>query len=155
MNRILPKLKRRCIRCKFHNFWPMDSSTWAENKIIFWHFLGYYADFSGFLGRNSLKDPRNFSTLAVSKILAAAFSLPNFTIIGAQNRPYGATNQKTPTKRNFDTGLSAGNNTHLTLFSSFRFQFSCKIFFTRNSPRDENALSWRRISSYLFTYAYP
>jgi len=72
----------------------MDSSTWGENKIIFWHFLGYYADFSGFLGRNSRKDPRNFSTLAVSKILAAAFSLPNFTIIGTQNRPYGATNQK-------------------------------------------------------------
>ena len=50
----------------------MDSSTWGENKIIFWHFLGYYADFSGFLGRNSRKDPRNFSTLAVSKNLFPA-----------------------------------------------------------------------------------
>jgi len=64
----------------------------------FWHFLGYYAVVWRFLGRNSRNDTQKFSKLAVSKILGAASSLPNLTIIGAHSRPYGATNQKRPTK---------------------------------------------------------
>jgi len=49
--------------------------------------------------------PENFSF--GSKILGTASSLPNLTIIGAESRPYGETNQKT-NKSNFNTGLSAG-----------------------------------------------
>jgi len=65
--------------------------------------------FMFFLGRNSPNDPQNFSTLAVSKMLAASSFLPNLTIIGAQSHPCGAKEPKKANKSNFNIGLSAGN----------------------------------------------
>ena len=76
---------------------------------IFMAFSRLFSLFSGFLGRNSPNDPGKFSTLAVSKMLAASSSLPNLTIIGAQSRPYGAMEPKKANKSNFNTGFSAGN----------------------------------------------
>jgi len=73
-------------------------------------FSRIFSFFQVFLGRNSPNDPTKFSTLAVSKVLAASSSLPNLTIIGAQSRTYGAMEPKKANKSNFYTGLSAFKN---------------------------------------------
>ena len=83
--------------------------------------------------------------------IGTTLSLPNLTIIGAQSRPYGTTNQK-PNKSNFNTGLSAGNNNsmifhheffRIDLVLSYKFIYSMKFDYLQQCNNEViDVLAW-------------
>ena len=172
MNRILPKFKRRCRPSSSINSVSLiifDQGIRRQRAKIkfFVAFSRLFNIFPGFIGSEFPKwPPKNFNF--GSKTLAAASSLLNLTIIGAQRRPYGAKEPKKANNSNFNTGLSVSNKIKLfqCFLNMFKFfiSFSCvgklchkrlALHLTHLTPRKELTQDkWRSLADLVLWYQF-